>query len=274
MRCELIHLKDRYAFLGKDGKDPTLEIFLPRNYEGRETQKRPCILLCPGGGYRFVSPKEAEPVALQLCSAGFNVFVLTYSTAPHCFPTQIREVAAAMELIHANGEGWNCDTQRIAIMGFSAGAHLSAHYTNRYDCPQVREVFPDSKPVQASVLCYPVITADPAFRHNGSMEKLSGHIPVTEADVEQFSCEKLVSEKTPPTFLWHTAADATVPVNNSMLYAQALAAHKIPFELHIYPYGKHGLSTADLTTNDEIPTEAAYVSDWLPALKQWLRATL
>lgn len=274
MRCELIHMKDKYPLLGEEDRDPTLELYLPQNIEGREQQKRPSILLCPGGGYRFVSPREAEPVALHLFPEGYNVFVLTYSTAPHSFPTQIREVAAAMELIHANAECWNCDKNRIAIMGFSAGAHLSAHYTNRYDCPEVRAVFPESKPVKASVLCYPVITADPAFRHTGSMEKLSGHVPVTAADVERFSCEKLVSESTPPTFLWHTAADATVPVNNSMLYAQALSAHKIPFELHIYPYGRHGLSTADLTVNDEIPPEAAYVSDWLPALKQWLRATL
>ena len=120
------------------------------------------------------------------------------------------------------------------------------------------------------MLCYPVITGDPAFRHTGSIEKVSGHIPATEQDVEYFSCEKMVTDRTPPAFLWHTAADATVPVNNSLLYAQALSANKIPFELHIYPYGKHGLSTADLWTNPEIPPEVSYVSDWLPALKQWL----
>ena len=271
MRHELIHLKDVYPFLGENGCDPTLDIYLPFNYEGRENQKRPCILLCPGGGYRIVSPREAEPIALHLFPEGYNVFILTYSTQPHCFPTQIREAAAAMEVIHANAESWNCDTDRIGIMGFSAGAHLSAHYTNRYDCPEVREVFPDSKPVKANILCYPVITGDPAFRHTGSIEKLSGHYPATAEDAENFSCEKMVTENTPPTFIWATAADHIVPVNNSLLYAQALSANKVPFELHIYPYGKHGLSTVDLWTNAEIPEEVARAAEWLPNLKKWLK---
>lgn len=274
MRCETIHLKDIYPFLGEDGKDPALETYLPHNYASRKDQKRPCILLCPGGGYRIVSTREAEPIALHFFPEGFNVFILTYSVTPHCFPSQIREVAAAMEVIHAHGEEWNCDLEKIAIMGFSAGAHLSAHYSNRYDCPEVREKFPESKPVKASILCYPVITGDPDFRHKGSIEKLSGHIPATAEDAEKYSCEKMVTEKTPTAFIWHTASDPVVPVNNSLLYAQALAAHGVPFELHIYPYGKHGLSTADLWTNTEIPTEVSRAADWLPTLKKWLALNL
>ena len=270
MRCETIHLKDIYPILGENGCDPTLDVYLPDNYEGRQDQKRPCMLLCPGGGYRIVSPREAEPIALHLFPEGYNVFILTYSTHPNHFPTQIREAAAAMEVIYANAESWNCDVDRVAIMGFSAGAHLSAHYANRYDCPEVRAVFPESKPVKATVLCYPVITGDPNFRHTGSIEKLSGHFPATEEDAEKFSCEKMVTENTPPAFIWATAADQIVPVNNSLLYAQALSASKVPFELHIYPYGKHGLSTVDLWTNAEIPAEVARAAEWLPNLKEWL----
>ena len=271
MRCELIHLKDIYPFLGEDGKDPTLEIYLPHNYESRQEQKRPAILLCPGGGYRIVSPREAEPIALHLFPEGFNVFILTYSTQPHCFPTQIREAAAAMEVIHANADAWNTDKERIGIMGFSAGAHLSAHYSNRYDCPEVREKFPESKPVKASILCYPVISGKNGTRHAGSFNKLSGHETATKEDLKAYSCEKMVTKKTPPAFLWHTAADPVVPVNNSLLYAQALAAKGIPFELHVYPQGKHGLSTADLWTNTEIPPEVAPAAEWLPNLKRWLK---
>ena len=270
MRCETIHLKDIYPFLGENGCDPTLDVYLPDNYEGRQDQKRPCMLLCPGGGYRIVSPREAEPIALHLFPEGYNVFILTYSTHPNAFPTQIREAAAAMEVIYANAESWNCDLDRVAIMGFSAGAHLSAHYANRYDCPEVRAVFPESKPVKATVLCYPVITGDPDFRHNGSIEKLSGQFPPSREEAEKYSCEKMVTENTPPAFIWATAADQIVPVNNSLLYAQALSAHKVPFELHIYPYGKHGLSTVDLWTNSEIPPEVARAAEWLPNLKKWL----
>lgn len=272
MRYEILHLKDTFPFLGEGGCDPTLEVYLQENLAqlDRQDQKRPCILLCPGGGYRFVSRREAEPVALHFLPEGFNVFVLTYSTAPNRFPIQLRQVAAAMELIHENAAAWSCDVTKIALMGFSAGGHLAAHYTNRYYCPQVREVFPDSKPVAASILCYSVITADPAYSHRGSFEKLAGGYPQTQEQIDFYSCEKMVSEKTPPTFLWHCTGDKTVPVQNSLLYAQALAEYKVPFQMHIYPLGKHGMSTCDLQTSNEVRPDVGIVKDWLPALKKWL----
>lgn len=136
--------------------------------------------------------------------------VLQYPCAPNCFPTQIREVAAAVELIHSNYAQWHCDPNRVAIMGFSAGDHL------------------------------------------GSFVNTSGHKELTEEDVAKFSLEKHISEKTPPAFLWHTTEDVGVPVMNSLLYAQDLAEHKIPFALHIYPYGPHGLATVDEQTNNNL----------------------
>lgn len=273
MRYEIVHLKEHFPFL--DG-DATLEIYLQENMAEleRQDQRRPCILLCPGGGYWFVSRREAEPVALHFLPEGFHVCVLTYSTAPSRFPTQLRQVAAAMELICKNAEAWNCDPEKIALMGFSAGGHLAAHYANRHDCPQVREQFPESKPAAVSILCYPVITADPAYSHRGSFEKLAGEYPQAQEDIEFYSCDKMVTEKTPPTFLWHCTGDKAVPVQNSLLYAQALAEHKVPFQMHIYPGGKHGLSTSDLQTNNEIKPDAVNVKDWLPALKKWLKQTL
>ena len=101
MVYSVVHLKERFPFLGENGADPLLECYLPENMAeiGWEDKKHPCMLLIPGGGYRFVSRREAEPLALQLMPRGFNVFVLTYSVAPLAFPTQIREVAAALELI-------------------------------------------------------------------------------------------------------------------------------------------------------------------------------
>lgn len=272
MQHEVLHLNRFFPELGEDSRDPILTLYLPDNLEplDRLEQRRPCMLICPGGGYRSVSPREAEPVAVHFLPEGFNVFVLTYSTAPHPFPSQLREVAAAMELIHRNQAQWHCDTDRIAIMGFSAGGHLAAHYTNAYDCPEVRELFPDSKPVAASVLCYPVISIDPTFRHGGSFKNLTGCDLLEEAALQRFSCERLVSPRTPPTFLWHTAADKSVPVKNSLVYAQALAENGVPFEYHVYPNGGHGLSTADIHTNKAVNPMAAYVKDWLGALKQWL----
>ncbi len=276
MNHQVIHLKDHFPILGEDGKDPRLTTYLPYNMVemNRQDWLRPCILVCPGGGYHFNSEREAEVIAVHFLPEGYNVFVLNYSVAPHKFPSQLREVAAALELIHANAKQWNCDVNRIAIMGFSAGGHLSAHYSNAWDCPEVREVFPDSKPVNASILSYPVITGDPRYSHPGSFRNLTGKEQPPMEDLDRFSCHKMVTDRTPPAFLWHTATDELVPVMNSLLYTQALAEHKIPFALHVYPKGWHGLCTADEQTNGELPADVRLTSDWFPTLMKWLKVTL
>ncbi len=271
MIYERIELKKHYEFLGNDNKNPTLDIYLPYNMVemNRQDQKRPCLLVLPGGGYGGCSERESEPIALHFLPEGFNVFVLTYSVAPHRFPSQITEVAAAMDLIYANADKWNCDTSKVAVMGFSAGGHLAAHYSTMYDCKEVREVFKDSKRPDASVLCYPVITSDFTSTHQGSFINLSGHETLTPEEALYYSCEKQVNASTPPAFLWHTAEDTCVPVVNSLLYAKALSEHNIPFELHIYPYGGHGLSTSDKHTCNDVNEIIKYNSDWLNNLKKW-----
>lgn len=273
---EVLYLKDRFPFLGEDGKDPNVSIYLPEPMweMGWEDKKRPCLVVIPGGGYAMCSQREAEPIALQFLPEGFNVFVLRYSVAPHRFPTQLREVAALMELIYENAEKWHCDTDRVAIIGFSAGGHLSAHYSTCYDIPEVREVFPESKPVQASVLSYPVISADPKIAHIGSFQNLLGVKNLTAEQEEKFSCDRQVTEKTPPAFLWHTAEDSVVPVANSLVYARALADHNVSVSVHIYPKGWHGLSTVDSQTNNTLPEDVCHAADWLSAVKKWLKITL
>ena len=272
MKHERLELKSFFEFLGEDGKNPTLDTYLPYNMAEmrRQDRKRPCMLICPGGGYGMCSEREAEPIALHLLPEGFNVFILTYSVEPNRFPSQIREVAAAVELIYANADEWNCDTSKIAIMGFSAGGHLAAHYSTMFDCKEVREVFPESKSVNASVLCYPVITADFNKAHQGSFLNLIGHAPDAEEE-NYFSCERNVRPVTPPAFIWHTAEDGCVPVENSLLYATALAENKVPVELHIYPFGGHGLSTCDKHTCDNVTEIMTYNSAWLDSMKKWLQ---
>lgn len=272
MKHEVLHLKDFYHELGEDSCDATLKTYLPDNLVeiGRDDEKHPCLLICPGGGYAFCSKREQEPIAFYFLPDGFNVFILEYSVAPHRYPTQLREVAAAMELIYKYADTWHCDTNRVAIMGFSAGGHLAAHYSNAYSCPEIRAIFPDSKPVQASILCYPVITADPTWAHLGSFDALLGKKDRTSEDILKFSCNKLVTDSTPPAFLWHTSEDSCVPVMNSLLYAQALAVHKIPFELHVYPHGGHGLATSDARTLREVLPEHRYDHVWLECVRKWL----
>lgn len=272
MLHKVIELKNYFDFLGDDGKNPTLTLYLPYNMVemNRQNQKRPCMLICPGGGYGMCSERESEPIALNLLSDGFNVFVLNYSVDPHRFPSQIREVAASVEMIYSNAEEWNCDTSKIAIMGFSAGGHLAAHYSTMFDCKEVREVFPESKCVNASVLCYPVISADFSKTHQGSFFNLLGHKPDKDEE-KYFSCERNVKETTPPAFIWHTAEDGCVPVANSLIYAKALTDNKVPVELHIYPFGGHGLSTCDEQTCDNMNEIIAYNNVWIDSMKNWLK---
>lgn len=272
---KMIHLSEVFPQLAENNCDPKLTIYLPDNMTeiGRGNEKHPCLLICPGGGYGMVSQREGEPIGWRFLTQGYNVFVLDYSVRPHCFPTQLREVAAAMEMIYANAEQWHCDTSKVAIMGFSAGGHLAAHYTNAYNWDEVREMFPESKPVNASILCYPVITADPQHAHLGSFKNLLHKEELTKEEQERFSCNNMVSKDTPPTFLWHTRPDTCVPVMNSLLYAQALAEHGVPFALHIYPEGGHGLATVDQVTNGNLNTAVLHAGEWFDAAIKWLSFT-
>lgn len=112
--------KEIFPQLGTESIDPTVTAYLPDNLVEmrRQNQKHPCLLICPGGGYAMCSQREADPIAYHFLPEGYNVFVLNYSVAPSRFPTQLREVAAAMELIYRYAEEWHCDSTRVAIMGF------------------------------------------------------------------------------------------------------------------------------------------------------------
>ncbi len=273
MEVNKIHLKDHFSFLGENGCDPTLTTYIQYNMTEmkQENRKRPTLLICPGGGYGMCSQRESEPIALAFAPFGMNAFILNYSVAPNKFPTQIREVAAAMELLYENQDEWHVDTEKITIIGFSAGGHLAAHYSTSFDIPEVREVFPQSKSVNGSILSYPVIIADKGICHEGSFRNLTGEYPLSDKKFNRFSLDKCVSEKTPPAFIWHTSADNCVPVESSLYYANALAKYKIPYELHIYPYGNHGGSTFDHQTQDNPNEISKYNSRWVEEAGKWLK---
>ena len=261
--------------MGKNGCNAYIDCYIPSALENAgealAAKKFPCMVVCPGGGYSRTSDREAEPVAMQFVAEGYRAIVIRYSCQPYTFPQQLREVAATIELVYQYAEEWNIDVTRVAIIGFSAGAHLAAQYSNRYDCDEVRELFTESKPVQASVLCYPVITDEPQYKHASSIRYYLGYEP-TEKNENGCANECMVSERTPQTFIWHTAEDKGVLVQNSILYAKALADCNVPFEMHIYPFGEHGLSTVDeVVCTEEQEPKVLRVRKWLEDVKTWLK---
>ena len=233
-------------------------------------RKRGAVLICPGGGYGHTSEREAEPIAMQFTAKGYHAFVLYYRVAPNRHPKPLLDVSRAMCIIRENAEKWNIESNKIALCGFSAGGHLAASLGVHFDKPWLERegiVIGKNRP-DAMILAYPVITMK-EFAHIGSRNNLLGENP-DEKLINEMSLETQVSEKTPPTFIWHTAEDGSVPVENSLLFASALQKNKIPFELHIYPYGPHGLSLANHETDNGRIGIYPHVAGWIDLCIEWL----
>lgn len=218
---------------------------------------RRAIIVCPGGGYGFTSDREGEPIALQYFAAGLNAFVLRYSVLPHAADyTPLTEAALAIAHVKLNAEKYSIDPSYVFITGFSAGGHLAASAGTLWKLPllcdriraELGEDYRDGihRPT-ATLPCYPVITAGP-YAHRGSILALCGKNDPSLEEMNAFSLELHVDADTCPAFIWHTFDDSCVPIQNSLLYANALAQAKVPFELHIYPHGHHGLSLCNKET--------------------------
>lgn len=234
--------------------------------DGCYFHKRPAVIICPGGAYQEVAMvREGEPVAAYLNGQGIQAFVLNYSTAPMRFPGALMELSMAVVYVRAHAEEYHIDENKIILCGFSAGGHLAASlgvywkegFLQRYLGFDNDENRPDGL-----ILSYPVISGKEGLVHAGTAANLLGKYP-DERELSLFSLEDHVSDITPPTFLWHTAEDSAVPAGNSMVFAQALAAHDIPYELHIYPKGIHGLSLAT-------PPTASYLGLIVPEVQNWI----
>ena len=211
-------------------------------------RRRPAVVLCPGGGYVMTSDREAEPVAIRLNALGYQVFVLRYSVAPAVFPRALAELAAAVAMVRSRADEWHVDPQRITVGGFSAGGHLACSLGVFWQEGFLKKIFrSEETPWRPDrlMLCYPVITSGP-FAHRGSFENLLGGMD--SRLMGRVSLETQVSGQTPPTFLWHTYEDETVPVENALLLAWALKRHQVPLEMHLYTHGRHGISLANEET--------------------------
>jgi acetyl esterase/lipase len=203
------------------------------------------VVVCPGGGYAGLADHEGKPIAEWLNSIGVSAFVLQYRVAPYKHPVPLGDAQRAIRLIRSQAKEWNIDPQRIGILGFSAGGHLVTSTATIFDTgyPEAKDpIDRQSCKPNALVACYPVISFG-EYRHHGSMVNLIGENPDIELRT-YMSLENRVTEDTCPSFLWHTAEDQAVPVENSLLFALALSKNKVPFELHIFPHGVHGLGLA------------------------------
>ncbi len=230
-------------------------------------QKRPSIIICPGGGYGRVSEREAEPVAKCYFAAGYHTFILRYAVGEMAKDFRpLCQLASTIAQVRKCADEWYIAEDKIAVIGFSAGGHLACSLGTLFNEERFLNVFgrdDDIRP-NAMILSYPVITSD-EFAHTGSIRNVSGSEIGSDA-YKWFGLDKHVDAQTPPTFLWHTAEDNCVPVENSLKMAAALSAAKIPFEMHIFPEGPHGTSVCNKEVNALYPYNARWV-DWSI---QWL----
>lgn len=239
---------EEYAYPLAAGFTPFLT-----SYIHPEGAARPAMLVVPGGGYCFVAPSEGGPVATEFYNAGYNAFVLTYTVNPmstHPLGLQpLRDISRAVRFIRKNSESFSIDKDRLAICGFSAGGHLCAslcvHYNDIADPDPATGSF--SNRPDAAILSYPVIASPYSagkLAHEGSFIALLG-ADASADQLDYMSLEKHVTPDTPPCFLWQTAEDDCVPVENSYLFAQACKAAGVPFAHHVFTSGQHGLALAD-----------------------------
>lgn len=221
-----------------------------------------CVIVCPGGGYGNLAwIHEGTNTADYLTARGIHVFILKYRHSPYKAPAPLADVQRAIRLVRRNAAIYGINPQRIGIMGYSAGGHLAASastlYNEKiYDMDDDRDI--SARP-DYSILIYPVITMSQKT-HGGSRDNLLGKEPTPEM-LEKYSCEKQVNADTPPAFIVHSSDDNAVPVDNAIGYYQALIAHKIDAEMHIYNTGGHGYSIAGRPgeTNEH----------WAKALADW-----
>ena len=251
------------------GGPADLTAYILEPVDGILDKKRPAVLLCPGGGYRTLSTREDQPIAMKYLAAGFHVFVLHYSLAPDVFPRALMELALAMKVIREHGDEWNVDVDRIAVSGFSAGWDREWLYGALGVKPEM--IRPDGM-----ILCYPVITSG-EYCHKGSFECLMG-AEASKKDEKLrrlLSLEYQVGPQVPKTFLWHTWTDQSVPVENSLLLLQALRKAGVNVEAHLYPVGPHGiaLGTEETQGIDQKYLEP-YCDSWMGLAIRWIEKQL
>lgn len=278
MYHEIIDIDIDYAKFGisHEGKKATITTYIKAMFpEQQSVFKRPLIVICPGGGYGHHSVREGEQIAIKMMDLGFNALVLHYSLLPNRYPCALYEVAYTVDYARKHATEWDVDPDRIIVAGFSAGGHIAASLGTMYKDKELEEFVKvyldgDSQAIKPNgmLLGYPVVTTG-EHRHIRSFENLLGERH--DALLNSMSLEKRVTKDTPKAFIWHTFADNSVPLENSLLMAEALRRSDVPFEMHIFPKGNHGLGLGTKETDTADGTHCqpeVYV--WTDMFKTWL----
>ncbi len=240
---------------------PSLTLFLPPG----QPEKRAAVVVCPGGGYSHLAiGHEGRDIGEWFNSLGIAALVLKYRIAPrYGHPAPLDDAQRALRLVRARADRWHIDPARVGIIGFSAGGHLASSAATHFDAGDPKAADPverQSCRPDFAILGYPVVTLTGPFAHAGSRQNLLGATPDPKL-VHAYSNETQVTAQSPPTFLFHTNADQSVPAENSVLYYLALRKAGVPAELHIYEAGRHGVG---LAASDPV------LSTWSDRCKDWL----
>ncbi len=238
--------------------------YTENGFEGSITEfkvndSKSAVIVCPGGGYFGKADHEKDPIAQMLNASGINAYTLDYNVHVCHKYAPLSDAQRAIRVLRSMGY------ERVGILGFSAGGHLTCSAGTMYDFEAYTptdDIDKLSARPDAFIPCYPVVSFVESFSHFGSRDGLLGEERGDYKLAERFSCEKNVTKDTPPCFIWHTANDNVVPVKNSLELASALSANGVYFEMHIYPDGWHGLGLAS-DRND--------VSKWTEALVIFLK---
>lgn len=234
-------------------------------------QKRPVVLICPGGAYRMTSDREAEGIAIRFMSMGYHAAVLRYSVRPALYPTALRQLAKSVSLLKEKSKEWHIEKEQVIVMGFSAGAHLAASLGVFWSDSETEALLGISKEQMrpaGQILCYPVITSG-EFGHQESFRNLLGDR--YEELKAKMSLENQVTKNTPKTFIWHTFADTSVLPQNSLSFVSALVTEGVPVEYHLFPDGYHGIGLGDeRTANPDGTGIIPACRPWSDLAEKWL----
>lgn len=228
-----------------------------------------CVIVIPGGGYSHIAGEhEGMDLVRHLNSIGVSAFLLRYRISPYRHPVMQTDINRAVRLCRFLANTYGYDTDKIGVMGFSAGGHLAATAVTHFDygLENGDEIDKISCRPDMGILCYPVINIGESITHRGTTRSLVGE-EENPGLCAYLSCEKNVRDDTPPCFIWHTAADNAVPCENSLVFAAALSEKKIPFELHVFPEGRHGLGYMKAVT------EAPHTAQWLSLMLKYVKHT-